>query len=206
LREVDNIDGNYESIKKALLKALLKNGLIKSGPDMEKYTTISKEKEFVEDIKNFEFDTSEDALTTDIFLGRYTELSKDVAYANISMIFGEALEKYLDTYYKSPQINTQQTTFDKFFENHYNETLVNKYGIENIKCRYTTQAFNTELYNMSLEIKFEALNSKTAPIIKFLNDHYDDITNIAKMFFLKLAKIENQDTKRLQQVYGKLLQ
>jgi hypothetical protein len=59
---------------------------------------------------------------------------------------------------------------------------------------------------MSLEIKFEALNSKTAPIIKFLNDHYDDITNIAKMFFLKLAKIENQDTKRLQQVYGKLLQ
>jgi hypothetical protein len=206
LREVDNIDGNYESIKKALLKALLKNGLIKSGPDMEKYTTISKEEEFVEDIKNFEFDTSEDALTTDIFLGRYTELSKDVAYANISMIFGEALEKYLDTYYKSPQINTQQTTFDKFFENHYNETLVNKYGIENIKCRYTTQAFNAELYNMSLEIKFEALNSKTAPIIKFLNDHYDDITNIAKMFFLKLAKIENQDTKRLQQVYGKLLQ
>lgn len=205
LRDVDEIDGNYESIKKALLKALLKNGLIKSGPNMEKYTTISKEEEFIENIKNFEFDASEDELTTDMFLGRYTDISKDVTYANISMIFGEALEKYLDTYYKPPQINTQQTTFDKFFENHYSETLVNKYGIETIKCRYTTQSFNMELYNMSLEIKFEALNAKTAPLIKFLDDHYNDITNIAKMFFLKLAKVNNQDTQKLQQVYNKVL-
>lgn len=205
LREVDNIDGKYESIKKALLKALLKNGLIKSGPDMEKYTTISKEEEFIENIKNFEFDASEDELTADMFLGRYTDISKDITYANISMIYGEALEKYLDAYYKPPQINTQQTTFDKFFENHYSDTLISKYGIETIKCRYTTAAFNMELYHMGLEIKFEALNAKTAPLIKFLDDHYNDITNMAKMFFLKLAKIENQDTKKLQQVYNKVL-
>jgi hypothetical protein len=58
---------------------------------------------------------------------------------------------------------------------------------------------------MNLKISFEALNNKTAPIMKFLDDHYDDIMNIAKMFFLKLAKIENQDTKKLQQVYNKVL-
>jgi len=205
LREVDDIDGDYEVIRKALLKSLLRNGLIKSGPDMEKYNVISKEEEFIEDITNFEFDESEDTLKTDIFLGRYVEKPSDVSYANISMIYGKAIEKYLDAYYKPPQINTQQTTFDKFFESHYSDTLINKYGIENIECKYTIQAFNDELYNMNLKISFEALNNKTAPIMKFLDDHYDDIMNIAKMFFLKLAKIENQDTKKLQQVYNKVL-
>ena len=205
LREVDDIDGDYETIRKAFLKSLLRNGLIKSGPDMERYNTISKEEEFIEDITNFEFDESEDTLKTDIFLGRYVEKPKDVSYANISMIYGQAIEKYLDAYYKPPQINTQQTTFDKFFESHYSGTLINKYGIESIECKYTIQAFNDELYNMNLKISFEALNNKTAPIMKFLDDHYDDIMNIAKMFFLKLAKMENQDTKKLQQVYNKVL-
>lgn len=205
LREVDDIDGDYETIRKAFLKSLSRNGLIKSGPDMERYNTISKEEEFIEDITNFEFDESEDTLKTDIFLGRYVEKPKDVSYANISMIYGQAIEKYLDAYYKPPQINTQQTTFDKFFESHYSGTLINKYGIESIECKYTIQAFNDELYNMNLKISFEALNNKTAPIMKFLDDHYDDIMNIAKMFFLKLAKMENQDTKKLQQVYNKVL-
>jgi hypothetical protein len=205
LREVDDIDGNYETIRKAFLKSLMRNGLIKGGADMEKYNVISKEEEFIQDIKNFEFDESEDTLETDIFLGRYVEKPRDVSYANISMIYGKAIEKYLDAYYKPPQINTQQTTFDKFFESHYSGTLVQKYGIESIECKYTIQAFNDEFYNMNLKISFEALNNKTAPIIKFLDDHFDDITNIAKMFFLKLAKIENQDTKKLQQVYNKVL-
>ena len=205
LREVDDIDGNYETIRKAFLKSLMRNGLIKAGADMEKYNAISKEEEFIQDIKNFEFDESEDTLETYIFLGRYVEKPRDVSYANISMIYGKAIEKYLDAYYKPPQINTQQTTFDKFFESHYSGTLVQRYGIESIECKYTIQAFNDELYNMNLKISFEALNNKTAPIIKFLDDHFDDITNIAKMFFLKLAKIENQDTKKLQQVYNKVL-
>lgn len=205
LREVDDIDGNYDIIRKAFLKSLLKNELIKSGPGIEKYNTIAKEEEFIADIKNFAFDESDDTLQTDIFLGRYVEKPRDVSHANISMIYGQALEKYLDAYYKPPQINTQQTTFDKFFESHYSDTLISKYGIESIECKYTIQAFNDELYNMNLKITFETLSTKTAPIIKFLDDHYDDITNMAKMFFLKLAKIENQNTKKLQQVYNKVL-
>ena len=59
---------------------------------------------------------------------------------------------------------------------------------------------------MTLEIKFEALNAKTAPVLKFIDDHYDDVINISRMVFMKTAGMETQDSKRLQQVYGKLLQ
>lgn len=207
LREVDDIDGNYEPIKKALLKALLKNGLIKSGPDVEKYTTISKEEEFIENIKNFEFDASEDTTSSEVFLGRYNiERPNNVYSANASMIFGEVFENYLDAYYKPSENNTQQATFKNFFENHYTETLIKKYGIENIKCNFTVAAHNSELFSMTLEIKFEALNAKTAPVLKFIDDHYDDVINISRMVFMKTAGMETQDSKRLQQVYGKLLQ
>ena len=210
LKVIESIDNDYDSVRKALLKALINNGLVKStkeGTDISDYKSISNSEEFIENLKNFEYDDTDEEASTQIYLGNFNIPRPNNVYtANASMIFGEALEKYLNLYYKPTQkTNTNQLTFDKFFENHYTATLQDKYNITKIKADYTSGFGKETEFGMKLTITFENLNNKTADILKFIDDHYDDITNIAKLLFLKLAKIENQDTKRLQQVYSKVL-
>lgn len=212
LRILENIDNDYDQIRKSLIKALLNNNLIKSTDstkDLSDQKPMQNAEEFIENLKNFDYDESDDEATTHLYIGKF-EIpnihNMNISTDATSMRFGEAFEKYLDLYYKPKQkTNPNQLTFDKFFENYKTATLKDKYDISKIKASYTTEWGHEQYYNMKLTITFESLTNKTAELLKFIDDHYYDITNIARLLFFRVQKTDNEDIRKLQQVYAKVL-
>lgn len=204
---VSEIDNDYESIKKSLLRALISSGFIKQEAGMEKYVPVDNEEEFIDNLKNFEYDEREDTFESAVFIGKFDiPRPNDIYTLNADTKFGNVLENYLNIYYKAPiKSKEPQPTFDKFFESHYNEDLFYKYGIRSIGGRYTQSAIDNKLFEFKLKLEIELINENTAHLIKFIDDNYGDIENMARLLFLKTAKIESDYRKRLEGAYRSVM-
>ena len=124
---------------------------------------------------------------------------------------GKFLENYIKLHFKPDIEDNKQLTFKQFSESYTSNELYT-YGIE-LDFKITTQndymqkTGNNIAVNATFTIKlnFEQVTKKTFLLIKFLDDHYDDILNAMRLVSSKEYKIDNDYTKNLEKVYGKYL-
>lgn len=206
LDTLESIDDYYDDIKKELIKALGVNGLLKS-QSLDTYNEIEDKWEFSETLQNTEFDSDDDTLT--IKVPNLGSGSETIWGSNYSDDIGEAIYNYLDKYFKSPNPkNTNQMTFDKFFEAYTDPRMKKLYNIESISCRLEDTG-NRGAYRVLAEIsiQFYVFNKIAADVSRFIDDHIDDIHNLMRLVYLRNNKNTNTpEYKNLFKIYGRLAQ
>jgi len=112
---------------------------------------------------------------------------------------------------ENQQLVRTQLTFKQFSES-YNDNELSNYGIElsviiTEQNDYMQKNGNNFAVNGTFTIKLnlEYVTKKTFMLIKFLDDHYDDILNAMRLVATREFKISNDYTKNLEKVYGKYL-
>lgn len=202
LDNLESIDDNYDEIRDALIKALGVYGLLANG-NVEAYDEIVDKYNFDETLSNTEYDADDDTLTIKVpNFGKYNEVIWEADYSNQ---IGEAIENYLEKYYKAPQPkDLNQMTFDKFFESYKNLNIKKLYNIESISCTLYGDRIGG-IVDADIKIKFFVFNKNASDISKFIDNHVDDIKNIMRLIYLKQhEKDRTPEYKKLYGVYGRL--
>jgi len=219
-RNVSEIDAKYSKIRFALIRALVESGYTEENENSEDFKSIDTEKdninqleEFINSLKNFEYDENKHNFTTDIFVIKANDKIERAFYDTQGMFggthrgdektdIGKFFEKYLKLHFKFSKPDTTQLSFKQFAES-YKSPILNEYGIS-IDFTISRNRQDQEIHGiLTIQLENPIINKKNKEVISFLDSHFADISNAIKLVVLQAFKIYNDYTKNLEKVYGK---
>jgi hypothetical protein len=214
LEKIEKYDDEFEGIKMAFIKALKKNGFIKSVrmEDIKDELTLSEELEHFEfDQGDNEFYLSEHLATgvnkEKVFVG---EMGYNIFATSGNLMkteYAKFIQNYINDVYK-PNINKgEQLTFSKFFESYQNKKTLKQLGLEVSGLISVEEEWSSDnvSINMMLYLKYnDVIGEELYDIIKILDDSYQTLINAGRyLAFYKIMKLNNSYTVNLHRVFGK---
>jgi hypothetical protein len=201
LREISDVDDQYEDIKRALLKALLKSGFISSGPNLDRYDITDEDIDnILDNLERSEYDDDDDSLRfRNIVVIKIGDDVFNKVVNNLDSVFGKAFSKYLNSNYKNSIPSTsQQLDFKSFFKEAWSSNdLSDKYDINEVRLYITENS-------ITLNIEFDGITKNSLPVIKFLDQYSYDLKNLITHAVIKIThQMDSPQFKKLDKVYGK---
>ena len=148
---------------------------------------------------------------------------KDRAF--IGNEFATMLDNYIRLEYKLPVSNSYQQTFNNFYESYYQplmkgDNALQQYNIGSIQINVDPQTYTnrksgmgesvTIMFNIKLNV--ESFDEENTKLIVWLNNHLDDLKNMARFAYLSQNRYIITGSSRyknlfhnLKRVYGKYM-
>jgi hypothetical protein len=230
LYEIYRIDDDAEKLKKMYIKALKMSGFVENS---DTGVEVSEE-DFTKAIKNLSFDAEDDislpepvlvlninpndlkGLSSSVNKYDYNKRLNNMTILNtlnskFSERVGSFLLNYLNKFYKEKSSgDDKQLKFKDFYESSRSEgiKMLSDYGIDEVSATvYQNVGYYTnEIIDITCRFSFkiEFLNEKTFGVVKFLDDHIDDVINYMKYVVRDSYDIEDNITKWLRKTYGSI--
>jgi hypothetical protein len=209
---------DYNSIKKAFIRALRKNGFLNQDDSKKE---IDNQEEFIAGLENFEYDEEDPEIfeLTKKLLTLTVEENTKLTNSN-GMFTGtgdvETNSKWIAARiywliyhnYKQQEPDGEQLNFKKFMESYYSyeDADLYEYGINGVKLEFKRyEKDNSFIISGSLEIKIEYLTEEASKVLKFLNDSAEDIENIMYYLATKLCNKPDKKSEDIRKLYRKYI-
>lgn len=217
--KISSLDDEADKLKKLYIKALRISGYIKLDEDEE----IMDEEEFADSLKNLSYEDNTigfndaqyilsinrnlDDTTNTGFDENGLKLSK--LNSLLPKLVSGFLKRYLNKFYKKKVVSRDdnQLKFNDFYESIMNniDKELEEYGISDVSA-YVMGKKEFDRYNLSATFGFDIdyLGKDRVDVIKFLDDHIDDIRNYLSYVARDIYDIEDNITMGLRKTYGRI--